>query len=183
MAPRQTAAEKAAEQAAKDAEAQAQVAEANTEANTEAPEKVEANDQGETPSEADPTKIAKRAMPTYGLTEGMDDLPDQAPRATRDQMYVNLLSPIVEDENKWGKWFGVATFKTPTGANEARKAIEKGEREIPKGQWEIAARRIEPELAEGETTKHKRWSRLFVRFMGEEVSETDGEGSEASTTE
>lgn len=131
-----------------------------------------------------PEAKAKRPMPIYGISEeALDELPDAPPAATRDQMFIGLLTPIVDDESKWGKWFKVATYKTPTGAREAEKAIERAERPLPEGEWNHAARRILPEPAEGETTAHNRWSALFFQYMGPvdpdavEASDVDGEGS------
>lgn len=124
------------------------------------------------------TDTVKRPMPVYGISEeALDELPDSPPAATRDQMFLNLLAPIVQDEDKWGKWFRVATYKTPTGAREAEKAVEKGDRPLPEGQWEHGARRITPELADGETTAHNRWSALFFRYLGP-AGEAEVEGAE-----
>jgi hypothetical protein len=127
----------------------------------EADANAETNGEGGEAGEASTTGN-KRPMPTYALSEALDDLPGEAPRLTRDKMFLGLLQPIVDDEDNWGKWFAVATYKTPTGAREAQKAVEKGERELPDGVWEHAIRKIEPT----EPSNHSRFSVLYFRYMG-----------------
>ncbi len=100
-------------------------------------------------------------MPEYNLAkvEG-GDLPDNAPSG-RANLYLGLFQKIMTDP---GEWYEVAYFKTPTGAKNAAKAIQAGDRPIPEGNWEIETRKISnPEDVAG--SKH---SKLFARYLGED---------------
>jgi hypothetical protein len=119
---------------------------------TEAPEAVE------TP-EAEDAETKTRNAPTYKLSK-VADLPEEAPGGRgRSSLYFDLLGQITSDP---GEWYEVAHFKTPNGAQDVRKALENGDRQVPDGEWEYASRKqVNPDNPAG--PKH---SKLFARFLG-----------------
>lgn len=146
------------------------------------------NGEGETSAEDAPAKPGPRAgsMPVYKVQRA--ELPAEDEPAVnhgRKLMYHGLLNTIVEDEESWGEWFEVATFKTVSGAREAEKAIEKGDRIIPEGEWEFATRKVK----NGDNPDGKRWSKLFAQYMGpaddddEGGGDTDGDEAGDSTSD
>lgn len=164
MAATKTAAQKAQE-AKKKAAANSSTSSA---ASTSAPATTGSTDS----STGKATTDRARTLPTYKLGEPLDELPESVVpvgqgRGRSDQ-YVTLLRPIVADESRHGKWVLGAEFKTPTGAREAEKPIEKGERNMPAGVWETAVVKVNaPEVGQGETAHvHNIWSRLYFRYLG-----------------
>lgn len=170
----QKEAREAEEAAAAATEAEAETTETGEDAGTEGEGAETTEADGDARKSSGPSA---GSMPTYKV-ERME-LPDEDVRASnqgRKLMYANLLNTVVEDEDSWGEWFAVATFKTPGGAREAEKAIEKGERVIPDGEWEFAVRKI----ANEDNETGKRWSRLFARYMGEgEITEDAGDDEDS----
>lgn len=98
-----------------------------------------------------------RNMPNYGVSV-VDELPDNE-KGGRSKLYYELLSDVAENP---GSWCEVAHFQTPTGARSALKALEKGDRVVPDGEWEFEIRKVRnPNDAMG--PKH---SKLYARLVG-----------------
>lgn len=114
---------------------------------------------GETASVDNTPKRTRKPGPTYAITK-LDTLPEntKAQRTSR-QVYLELLQPIVEDEDNWGEWFQVAEFNTISGAKDAAKAIKNGDRDVPEGEWEFEYRRLTRDNGD-------RYSILAARFLG-----------------
>lgn len=107
-----------------------------------------------------------RFMPDYGVGEALDELPEglDLRAAARANMYHDLLQEVVDDEDSWGKWHPIATFYSRDGGKNAEKDLADGKRNVPPGEWEFKALRIEAE--DDEHGESKVWSRLFARYMG-----------------
>lgn len=163
--------------ARKGSAAKSAAAEATEATEAEATETVEGADAEATDAEATTGKRGpqKGQMPVYGLqkVEAPPEPPPTAARGGRTAVYMTLLAPIVADEDMWGDWFEAAYFKTPTGANGARKGIEKGTTDVPAGKWQLSsvkvARREFVQDDEGNDTDEVVegfGSALFVKYLG-----------------
>lgn len=123
-------------------------------------------DEAPTATEDEREKRTRKPGPKYGMSVVKGDLPTNAkikrkPGGGRKKVYLELLAPIVADENLHGEWIQVAEFNTSTGAKDVAKAIERGERDIPDGgDWEFQYRR----LVEGEGENERRYSVLYAMF-------------------
>lgn len=104
-------------------------------------------------------KRTRKPGPTYALTK-LDTLPENVKtERTSRQVYMELLQPIVEDEDNWGEWFQVAEFNTASGAKDAAKQIKAGKRDVPGGEWEFEYRRLQRDDGE-------KYSILAARYLG-----------------
>lgn len=105
-----------------------------------------------------------RPKPTYAaekVTELPADLtlPRSGPRT--DPKLVEALQVAQKDA---GEWYCVATFQSANGAKTLLKRIQKKEMNIPSGDWEFEARRVE--APESTSEKPVRWSKVFAKYAG-----------------
>ncbi len=98
-----------------------------------------------------------RNMPAYGVTP-VDELPDNE-KGGRSKLYYELLTEVAENP---GAWCEVAHFQTPTGARSALKALKKGERVVPDGEWEFEIRKVR----NPDDIMAPKHSKLYARLVG-----------------
>ncbi len=119
----------------------------------------------EVTTETEGSKGGARPRPTYAANKVSGDLPDDL-KLTRsgprtDPAFIEALQVCQGDP---GEWYEVAVFQSQNGAKTALKAIEKGDRKIPAGQWDFEARRVEaPTSTQDEPV---RWSKLYAKYLG-----------------
>lgn len=113
------------------------------------------------------TKVSKRApRPTFELKEIGDEMPAPNKRGGgkgrgKTREYFDAFQKVLELNN--GKVYQVAQFYTKPGAQNAKKEIVDGNREIPAGKWEIESR----------TVPEKGQSLLLARYLGPEDAEDE----------
>lgn len=105
-----------------------------------------------------PTRKPLRDQPEYPLSE-VDSLPPQY-RGGRSRLYYNLLLSV-KQRGKTGKWVLLSEYRTGGSARRAMQAIQRGEVDIPAGEWDFEWRRL---LDEG---TGNRVSNLYVKYKGE----------------
>lgn len=137
-----------------------------TEAEMEKATAPETNESTETPSAVAPdNKGGARPKPTY-VAEKIEGelpadltLPRSGPRT--DPKLVEAFQVAQKDA---GEWYCVATFQSANGAKTLLKRIKDKQINIPSGDWEIEARRVE---APTSTTENPvRWSKVFAKYTG-----------------
>lgn len=121
----------------------------------------------ETPTTTTPASSGgARPKPTYKAEKLNSNelpadltLPRSGPRT--DPKMVEAFQVAQKDA---GEWYCVATFQSANGAKTLLKRIKDKAVNIPSGDWEIEARRVEAPDSTPEAPK--RWSKVFAKYAG-----------------
>lgn len=86
-------------------------------------------------------------------------MPRSGPRT--DPAFVEAMTVAQADP---GEFYCVATFQSANGARTLLKRIQAQKVNIPAGDWDLEARRVE--APDSKPEKPVRWSKLFAKFLG-----------------